>query len=270
MPLIYTGVYACLHFWGTQEDYKGQIHHLRLPRQWVRKRTEYQICLPLSCMASFLHTKPLSLQAQRGEKKKFPTATAPYKYEVCLSPLKHIHMKNTAVDYLPEISITFYKFYIITASWFFKMQQEHIYKNAVLCKSTVIYFIPWHVIAYQSVSDSLFFNRQYLFEASLIWCCREQAVCWIAESGLCGHSAMLFWIALGDRFKGEMSESFQRFIRFSRASKKKNKLQKQLTKRRNDKPIGKSWPGMVLIPMILWNCIWDMLLCNTLIDYQAV
>ena len=213
------GVYACLHFWGAHGDYKGQINHLRLPRQWIRKRTEYQICLPLSCMVSSLHTKPLCLQAQRG-KKKFPTATAPYRYEVGLSPLKHIHTKNRAVDYLPEISITFYKFHIITASWFFKMQRARVYKNAVLCKSTVIYFIPWRVIAYQSISDSLFFNRQYLFEASLIWCCREQAVCWIGESGLCGHSAMLFWIALGDRFKGEMSESFQRFIRFSRTSKK--------------------------------------------------
>lgn len=118
-----------------------------------------------------------------------------------------------------------------------------------------------------------------LQQAIFVWsisdlCCREQAVCWIAESGLCGHSAMLFWIALGDRFKGEMSESFQRFIRLCRASKKKkkkkNKLQKQPTKRRNDKTYRKIMTGMVLIPMILWNCIWDMLLCNTLIDYQAV
>lgn len=220
MPLIYTGVYACLHFWGTQEDYKGQINHLRLPRQWVRKRTEYQICLPLSWMASSLHTKPLSLQAQRGEKKNFQQQLLHTNMRFAFHLLSILARKNTAVDYLPEISIPFYKFYIITASWFFKMQRERVYKNAVLCKSTVIYFIPWHVIAYQSVSDSLFFNRQYLFEASLIWCRREQAVCWIAESGLCGHSAMLFWIAPGDRFKGEMSESFQRFIRFSRASKK--------------------------------------------------
>lgn len=77
-------------------------------------------------MASSLHTKPLCLQAQRGKKEKFPTATAPYKYEVGLSPLKHIHAKNRAVDYLPEISITFYKFHIMTASRFFKMQRARV------------------------------------------------------------------------------------------------------------------------------------------------
>ena len=93
----------------------------------------------------------LSLFKHRG-KKKIPTVTAPYKHEVCLSPLKHIYAKNRAVDYLPEISITFYKFYIIRGSWFFfKMQRERVQKNALLCKSAVIYFIPWHVIAYQSV-----------------------------------------------------------------------------------------------------------------------